>query len=243
LESKSKSRSTFRGGKDFKMNSIRQIQALNKRELENCVSPSASWHTDYRDTAYIFIGGLPFDLTEGDIVTIFSQFGEPVWLKLARDKETGKSKGFAWLKYEDQRSTDLAVDNLGGATILDRIIKVDHARYKKKDDEANEDEFNVAFEESEPERESKRSRHRRKYHRSRNDSKEKSRISHDDSLKAIKNRDDSDEDPMKDYISREKKQDHQRRRSRERRRSRNRHHKDSDDDTRRRRHRRERSLS
>ncbi|MCJ1338453.1 hypothetical protein MMC09_003741 [Bachmanniomyces sp. S44760] len=117
------------------MNGIREIQALNKRELENHVSPEASWHADYRDTAYIYIGGLTFDMTEGDVIAIFSQYGEPVHINLVRDKETGKSKGFAFLKYEDQRSTDLAVDNLGGATVLGRTLKVDHTRYKRKDDE------------------------------------------------------------------------------------------------------------
>lgn len=117
------------------MNSIRAIQQLNKRELEAGINPEGSWHTDYRDTAFINIGGLPFELSEGDIITIFSQYGEPVWVKLARDKETGKSRGFGWLKYEDQRSCDLAVDNLGGSTIMDRTLRVDHARYKPKDDE------------------------------------------------------------------------------------------------------------
>ncbi|KAF9701139.1 hypothetical protein EKO04_001003 [Ascochyta lentis] len=117
------------------MNSVRAIQQLNKRELEAGINPEGSWHTDYRDTAFIYIGGLAFELSEGDIITIFSQYGEPVWVKLARDKETGKSRGFAWIKYEDQRSCDLAVDNLGGATIMDRVIRVDHARYKPRDDE------------------------------------------------------------------------------------------------------------
>ena len=110
------------------MNTIHSIQALNKRELSANISPSASWHADYRDTAYIYIGGLPHDLSEGDIITIFSQFGEPTYLNLIRDKESGKSKGFAFLKYEDQRSTDLAVDNLGGATVMGRVLKVDHTR-------------------------------------------------------------------------------------------------------------------
>ena len=121
------------------MNSIRAIQELNKRELENNVSTSASWHTDYRDTAYIYIGGLPLALSEGDILTIFSQYGEPTYINLVRDKETGKSKGFAFLKYEDQRSCDLAVDNLGGATIMGRVLKVDHTRYKRKDEEEEEE--------------------------------------------------------------------------------------------------------
>ena len=117
------------------MQSVRQIARLNDLELEKCVPPNASWHTDYRDTAYIYIGGLPFDFSEGDILTIFSQYGNPVHVNLARDKETGKSRGFAWLKYEDQRSCDLAVDNLSGATVLGRTLSVDHARYQLKEGE------------------------------------------------------------------------------------------------------------
>jgi RNA-binding motif X-linked protein 2 len=37
---------------------------------------------------------------------------------LCRDSATGKSKGFCFLQYEDQRSTVLAVDNLNGAELL-----------------------------------------------------------------------------------------------------------------------------
>lgn len=120
------------------MNAIRQTQQLNRRELEAAIPPSASWHVDYRDTAWLYVGGFSFDLSEGDILTIFSQYGNPTHLNLIRDRETGKSKGFGFLKYEDQRSCDLAVDNLGGAKVLDRLIRVDHTRYKKKEGEEEE---------------------------------------------------------------------------------------------------------
>ena len=40
---------------------------------------------------------------------IYSRYGEVVDVNLVRDKGTGKSKGFAFLAYEDQRSTILAV--------------------------------------------------------------------------------------------------------------------------------------
>ncbi|ODQ54995.1 putative U2 snRNP component IST3, partial [Saitoella complicata NRRL Y-17804] len=112
------------------MNSIRSIQKLNAAQID--LPESASWHADYKDSAYIYVGGLPYDLTEGDIVTIFSQYGEPVDINLVRDKNTGKSKGFAFIKYEDQRSTVLTVDNLTGAKVLGRMLKVDHvSQYKQ----------------------------------------------------------------------------------------------------------------
>ncbi|KAL9112720.1 MAG: hypothetical protein Q9227_003023 [Pyrenula ochraceoflavens] len=124
------------------MQAIKQIQALNKRELENAVPPSASWHADHRDTAYIYIGGLDSSLSEGDIITIFSEFGEPTHINLIRDKESGKSKGYGFLKYEDQRSTDLAVDNLGGAVVVKggMQLRVEHARYEKRKREGEEEE-------------------------------------------------------------------------------------------------------
>ena len=37
---------------------------------------------------------------------------------MIRDKKTGKSKGFAFVCYEDQRSTVLAVDNLNGSKVM-----------------------------------------------------------------------------------------------------------------------------
>lgn len=118
-----------------KMNQIKTIQRINDTELENGIlSPNLSWHKEYDEQAYIFIGGLNVELTEADVLTVFSQYGVPVDICLVRDRDTGNSKGFAYLKYEDQRSTVLAVDNLNGIRLAGRIIKVDHAWYSPRDD-------------------------------------------------------------------------------------------------------------
>lgn len=60
-------------------------------------------------------------------------------VNLPRDKETGKTKGFAFLMYEDQRSTVLAVDNMNGANVLDRTLRVDHVKSYKQPKVKNED--------------------------------------------------------------------------------------------------------
>lgn len=50
-----------------------------------------------------------------------------------KDQDTGKSRGFAFLAYEDQRSTVLAVDNLSGSKVAGRTIRVEHVDdYKRK---------------------------------------------------------------------------------------------------------------
>ncbi len=58
---------------------------------------------------------------------------------MPRDKETGGPKGFAFLLYEDQRSTILAVDNLNGAKVLDRTLRVDHVKQYRQSKVKNED--------------------------------------------------------------------------------------------------------
>ncbi|XP_043913187.1 RNA-binding motif protein, X-linked 2 [Protopterus annectens] len=86
-------------------------------------------------------GGLHFDLTEGDIICVFSQYGEIVNINLVRDKKSGKSKGFCFICYEDQRSTILAVDNFNGIKIKGRTLRVDHVasyRIPKDSDELDE---------------------------------------------------------------------------------------------------------
>jgi RNA recognition motif-containing protein len=50
------------------------------------------------------------------------RYGEVVNLNLVRDKATGKSKGFCFLCYEDQRSTVLAVDNLNGIKVCIALL-------------------------------------------------------------------------------------------------------------------------
>ncbi|XP_058802146.1 RNA-binding motif protein, X-linked 2 [Phymastichus coffea] len=108
------------------LTNVKNVTKLSAQELNT--NTKTSWHDDYNDSAWIFIGGLPFELTEGDVITIFSQYGEPVNLNLIRDKETGRSKGYGFLCYEDQLSTIVAVDNLNGIKILGRTIRVDHAK-------------------------------------------------------------------------------------------------------------------
>lgn len=53
-------------------------------------------------------------------------------VNLPRDKATGKQRGFGFLMYEDQRSTVLAVDNLNGAQVLGRTLRVDHVQNYKQ---------------------------------------------------------------------------------------------------------------
>lgn len=115
------------------LTNIKNVKKLSEQDLK--LGAKSSWHNQYKDSAWIFIGGLPFGLTEGDVICVFSQYGEVVNINMVRDKDTGKIKGYCFLCYEDQRSTILAVDNLNGIKILGRTIRVDHVQdYKAPKD-------------------------------------------------------------------------------------------------------------
>ncbi|KAL5284638.1 RBMX2 family protein [Megaselia abdita] len=132
------------------MNPLTNMKNVTKlSELELKSNGKSSWHDMYKDSAWIFVGGLPYDLTEGDIISVFSQYGEIVNINLIRDKASGKSKGFCFICFEDQRSTVLTVDNLNGIKILGRFCRVDHVQeYKvpKDHDKLDEDTRKLYFE-------------------------------------------------------------------------------------------------
>jgi RNA-binding motif X-linked protein 2 len=109
------------------MNNVRSIEQLNEREMQLGITVGkGSWHDEYADSAYVFIGGLSPELTEGDVLVLVSQFGTPIDVNLIRDKETGVSKGFAFVAYADQRSTVLAVDNFTGVLFMGKTLRCDH---------------------------------------------------------------------------------------------------------------------
>lgn len=117
-----------------------QTHVLKRREAELGIDYNASWHQEFISSAYVCVRHLHPALNEGDVIVVFSQFGEIVDCNLVRDKETGRSRGFAFIAYEDQRSTALAVENFDGVEVKGRRIQVGHVgQYKKPIDEDEEE--------------------------------------------------------------------------------------------------------
>lgn len=128
------------------MNVIKEIERITALELDNGIIggvTNGSWHEKYKNSSWVYVGGMPYELTEGDIICVMSQWGEIEDINLVREKETNKSLGYAFIKYEDFRSTILAVDNFNGIKLLNRILRVDHVdKYKlPKEVRKKEEEF------------------------------------------------------------------------------------------------------
>jgi RNA-binding motif X-linked protein 2 len=57
------------------MNPLTQIKNTQKAtnlEIDLGLTGDKSWHARYKHSAYVFAGGLPFDLTEGDVLAVFT---------------------------------------------------------------------------------------------------------------------------------------------------------------------------
>jgi RNA-binding motif X-linked protein 2 len=112
----------------------RETQRAQDREIERGIfDVTHSFHNEFRQCPCIIVRNLSYQLSEGDIATMFEQYGTLVAMELLRDKDTGGSKGIAIMTYEDPRSAVVAVDNFNGVTLLGRAISVDHVDYKISD--------------------------------------------------------------------------------------------------------------
>ncbi|KAH3687339.1 hypothetical protein WICPIJ_001683 [Wickerhamomyces pijperi] len=74
---------------------------------------------------YIYIGSIPYDQTEQQVLEIANTIGPVVNMKMMFDKETGKSKGYAFIEYKDVETASSAVRNLNNYTIGNRQLKCD----------------------------------------------------------------------------------------------------------------------
>ena len=76
----------------------------------------------------LYVGGLPFEMTEDQIHELFAQQGKVASTKLVRDRATGQSRGFAFVEMESETDAKNAIDKMNGHQIGSRKIMVNEAR-------------------------------------------------------------------------------------------------------------------
>lgn len=83
----------------------------------------------------IYVGQLPYSVTEGELREMFLQYGEVSSLNLIMDKYSGQSKGFGFVEMPNNSEADQAIKGLNKSMLKGREIKVNQAeerRNKKK---------------------------------------------------------------------------------------------------------------
>ncbi|MDD5205546.1 MAG: RNA-binding protein, partial [Desulfobacterales bacterium] len=72
----------------------------------------------------IYVGQLPYSVTEEDLKALFTEFGELESVKIISDSGTGQSKGFGFVDMPNNSDADKAIKALNGKVIDGRNIKV-----------------------------------------------------------------------------------------------------------------------
>ncbi|XP_034038793.1 cold-inducible RNA-binding protein-like isoform X2 [Thalassophryne amazonica] len=79
------------------------------------------------DEGKLFVGGLSFETNEDSLSGAFSKYGEIEKVDVIRDRETGRSRGFGFVKYENPEDAKDALGGMDGKSLDGRTIRVDYA--------------------------------------------------------------------------------------------------------------------
>ena len=79
----------------------------------------------------LYVGNLPFTTTEEDLQSMFAQAGNVVSVSLIKDRDTGRSRGFAFVEFSTQAEAEKAVSLFNNTPLDNRTLKVNLARPKE----------------------------------------------------------------------------------------------------------------
>jgi RNA recognition motif-containing protein len=79
----------------------------------------------------IYVGNLPYTATEGDVSDLFAAYGPVERVKIITDRETGQSKGFAFVTLGDQSQLNAAVEALNDYDFNGRPLRVNASEPKE----------------------------------------------------------------------------------------------------------------
>ncbi len=80
----------------------------------------------------IYVGNLAYRATEDDIRQAFSQFGQVDSVQIIKDRETGRSRGFAFVEMPHADQAKEAIEQLDSSDIAGRQVKINEARPRRE---------------------------------------------------------------------------------------------------------------
>lgn len=80
----------------------------------------------------IYVGNLPYGLSESELRDAFANFGAVSTVKILTDRETGRSRGFGFVEMPNRTEAEAAVANLNGKDVGGRPLRVNEARPRER---------------------------------------------------------------------------------------------------------------
>jgi len=75
----------------------------------------------------LFVGNLSFQITEGELRTMFAAFGQVSRVHIATDRQTGQARGFAFIEMPNDAEAAKAMTDLNGKEVACRALRVNEA--------------------------------------------------------------------------------------------------------------------
>ena len=76
----------------------------------------------------LYVGNLAYSTTETDLRTLFAQAGEVTNVSLITDRDTGRSKGFAFITMQNQSEAEKAISMFNAFSVHERELTVNVAK-------------------------------------------------------------------------------------------------------------------
>ncbi len=76
----------------------------------------------------LYIGNLPKDADEGDLLEMFEEYGRVRNIKIIRDRFSNLSRGYGFLELPDEKAARQAIEDWDQGSIDDHVIRVDIAK-------------------------------------------------------------------------------------------------------------------
>ncbi len=80
----------------------------------------------------LYVGNLSYATTEDDLRTLFAQAGTVASVAVIKDRDTGQSKGFAFVEMSTQAEAQKAISQFNGLSLKDRALTVNIARPREE---------------------------------------------------------------------------------------------------------------
>ena len=87
----------------------------------------------------LYVGNLSFSTTEQELEAVFSEFGTVDSIRMINDRDTGRSKGFAFVEMNNNQEAEVAMADINDKEIDGRNLKVNEA--KPREDRSSRSKF------------------------------------------------------------------------------------------------------
>lgn len=85
----------------------------------------------------MYVGNIPFETTESDLRSLFSEFGQTTEVALLNDRETGRPRGFGFVTMDTRESMERCIQALDGRDFQGRTLHVNEAKEREERPRAN----------------------------------------------------------------------------------------------------------